>query len=436
MAKLILSRSLDAVTRHCRAIEAALQGRSQHPFARSGNPARGLRRERLDSKLEELRGRIAADILENFARLVSSGYDEEVVRMRPYALADHWGMPRLPILKAFLYASRTGLFNTTWEVLCPNCRVSKASYGRLADFRSEAHCETCGVVFGSDFDRNVEVRFTVHPDIRRAEDATYCIGGPGNSPHRAAQVQLAAGVAREIALTLRPTRYSVRSLKGRGRTYLVPSAAAPSGPIELRFERGEPTNDSIPFQPGTTALRLSNAENSAWIAIDEEAWSSQAVTAAEVTALQEFRDLFSSEVLAPDQNVSILHLAVLFTDLKDSTAMYERIGDAKAYALVRDHFRILTEAVRNRGGSVVKTIGDAVMAIFPSSVCAVAAALDIQRGIDAYNRSTPESDHVMVKLGINEGPAIAVNSNDVLDYSARPSTSPPAWKAKAAEATS
>ena len=54
----------------------------------------------------------------------------------------------------------------------------------------------------------------------------------------------------------------------------------------------------------------------------------------------------------------------LFTDLQDSTAMYERIGDVTAFDLVRLHFDTLESATRHHGGAIVKTIGDAIMARF------------------------------------------------------------------------
>ena len=54
--------------------------------------------------------------------------------------------------------------------------------------------------------------------------------------------------------------------------------------------------------------------------------------------LQAFRDLFSTEVLRPGDEVSVRRVTLLFSDLKGSTALYERIGDATAYKLVREHF--------------------------------------------------------------------------------------------------
>ena len=62
------------------------------------------------------------------------------------------------------------------------------------------------------------------------------------------------------------------------------------------------------------------------------AWNDRATTAAEVTALQRFRDLFAGEALRPGEKVSVGTLTVLFTDLRGSTTMYNEMGDAPALA--------------------------------------------------------------------------------------------------------
>ena len=88
------------------------------------------------------------------------------------------------------------------------------------------------------------------------------------------------------------------------------------------------------------------------------------LTAKRLLTNQTFRDLYRTDTLDIDQGLKILSLTFLFTDLKGSTELYERVGDLVAYDLVRAHFRILHQIVASEGGAVVKTIGDAVMATF------------------------------------------------------------------------
>src|SRR5262249_7802519 len=100
------------------------------------------------------------------------------------------------------------------------------------------------------------------------------------------------------------------------------------------------------------------------VTVEQVAWSDDILTAARVTGWQDFRDLFANEVISPTEQVTVGSQVVLFTDLRGSTAMYHDLGDPKAYSVVRNHFTILMESVRAHHGTVVKTIGDAVMAAF------------------------------------------------------------------------
>jgi class 3 adenylate cyclase len=141
------------------------------------------------------------------------------------------------------------------------------------------------------------------------------------------------------------------------------------------------------------------------------AWSDQAATAADVTILQVFRDLFSNEVLRPGEEISVGSVTLMFTDLRGSTRLYRQIGDAPAFGRVREHFEILEQVVKSEGGSIIKTMGDAVMAAFRRPAPALRAIMEIQRQI-AESGAPP----LRLKAGIHHGPCIVVNLNDRMDY--------------------
>jgi class 3 adenylate cyclase len=149
--------------------------------------------------------------------------------------------------------------------------------------------------------------------------------------------------------------------------------------------------------------------------VEQAKWYTDAVTAAEVTAMQHFRDLFSDEVLRPGEEIGIQGMTILFTDLVGSTAMYNKLGDAPSYALVRRQFDFLQRIVRANGGAIVKTIGDAIMAAFADPVNAVGAAWVIQQELGKFNDSQ-SNEPLTIKLGLHYGPCIAVNLNGRLDY--------------------
>ena len=132
-------------------------------------------------------------------------------------------------------------------------------------------------------------------------------------------------------------------------------------------------------------------------------------------ARQTFRRLFRSERVDEKEGLGIRQVTLLFTDLKGSTAMYERLGDLNAYALVREHFALLAATVQEHSGAIVKTIGDAVMAVFSRPTDAVSAALGIVGATERYNAEHGVPS-LILKIGAHCGPSIAVTLNDNLDY--------------------
>ena len=118
------------------------------------------------------------------------------------------------------------------------------------------------------------------------------------------------------------------------------------------------------------------------------------------------------------QRLKITSLTFLFTDLRGSTELYERVGDLAAFDLVSAHFQILNEIVAAEAGAVVKTSGDAVMATFATPDRAVAAALRMREAMRSLNDSHRDSK-LLLKIGIHEGPCLAVVLNDRQDYFGR-----------------
>lgn len=132
-------------------------------------------------------------------------------------------------------------------------------------------------------------------------------------------------------------------------------------------------------------------------------------------ARQTFRRLFRSERVDEREGLGIRQVTLLFTDIKGSTALYERLGDLNAYALVREHFALLGATVQEHSGAIVKTIGDAVMAVFSRPTDAVSAALHMLGEIERHN-SEHGDPSIILKIGAHCGPSIAVTLNDNLDY--------------------
>ena len=95
---------------------------------------------------------------------------------------------------------------------------------------------------------------------------------------------------------------------------------------------------------------------------------------------------------------------ILFTDVEGSTALTERLGDARARDLLREHERMVRKALKENGGSEVKTMGDGFMASFSSATKALECAVAIQRSFADRNDSADEP--INVRIGLNAGEPI------------------------------
>ncbi len=396
-----------------RGLDSELKSRGE-PF-----PQRRSRSSPYDSALArkaETLGKapLAAPVRERLISHIRWAYDDELSRMRPFELADLWGLERLEVLRAFLHSVKAGLLDMSWELLCPNCSAATERIASLSALKNSSHCPACEADYGVNFDETVELRFSVSPTVRPVVLHVHCVGNPSQTPFAVAQVSLAPGKARVLELELGPESYLFRNLTAKAGLRLRPSAEGPSEialESSLSREQGE-----VSFRPGGVRLILQAGQEPVLARLEREGWKEKGAKASLVTMLQEFRDLFSSEVLSPGVEIAVKNVAILFSDLKGSTALYERIGDATAYALVRDHFDYLFEIVRRRRGAVVKTIGDAVMAVFPSGADALEAALETQERVGELNARLAPKPAVVIKLGVHQGPAIAINAGGLLDY--------------------
>jgi class 3 adenylate cyclase len=351
-------------------------------------------------------------IAERLVDFLEHGDDFAVARIRAYKLADDWRQPRRLVLEVCLRATRIGLLDFQWDLLCPLCRGPQESGLSLKDIKSDVHCEGCQINFTVNFDRYVELTFRPNPAVRRVEMSSFCIGSPHFTPHVVAQQLLPAGDKRELTLPLESGSYRLRALELPGSQDLTVSPQGDSA-AQVTLSTNGWSEEALHVNE-KFSLALNNGTGAEQLLILERLeWSDQATTAAEVTALQMFRDLFATEALRPGEQISVGTLTVLFTDLRHSTQLYREIGDATAFGRVMNHFDVVRKAIVEHDGALVKTIGDAVMAVFRSAADALTAMLEVQRAL----AEPPEGGMpLQLKAGLNTGPCIAVTLNDRLDY--------------------
>jgi class 3 adenylate cyclase len=370
------------------------------------------------ARLAQLQSRLVgqgldAELVARLGELVQTSDDFTLSRLRPYQFADIWSVERKKVLELFLEATRMGLLDFQWELLCPMCRGAEDRVSaHLSDVHTEAHCFTCNIDFRANFENAVELTFTPNPAIRDVPRLDFCVAGPEVTPHIVVQQILPPASQRLVMPVLEPGRYRLRTMAQPGGQYLrVVDNGRDQLPITING-RDWPT-DELSLTPMPRLELANQTADIQQVILERTAWSDQATTAAEVFALQRFRDLFANEALRPGEQIGVGSLTVLFTDLVDSTRMYREIGDAPAFGLVMNHFDILRAAIDAEQGAIVKTIGDAVMAVFRRPIAALRAMQAAQLQL-----SNPPAGlrPLQLKAAAHTGPSIAVTLNERLDY--------------------
>jgi len=381
--------------------------------------------------------------------LVAKGSDRDLNRINVLAFAGKHGFKVDDAIAAFLHASRLGIFEMSWNVLCPGCGGVLGEATNLKGVHEDIYtCTLCAAGYEPTLDEMVEIVFTVSARVRRI--AAHDPDGL-SPPEYYRQIFWGSGVDLpndSLAAEFDDATLDILELPAGQKALLT--VLLPEGQV-MCFEpvthgahffsvTGEPTrdrqtlaityNDLSPpggkyeFRPGPLRIALENQTNrrvlpTIWVRNDKmHAILSQRrpfLTARKLLTNQTFRELYRADALDINQRLKILSLTFLFTDLKGSTELYERVGDLAAYDLVRSHFRVLHDIVGAESGAVVKTIGDAVMATFETPDRAVSAALRMRDGMNSLNSERGHED-LLLKIGIHEGPCLAVNLNDRQDY--------------------
>ena len=393
------------------AIDAHVAG-GPSPYVLPASPADP---QRVEAAVASLRERsVAPALAERLGTFVSQGADADVVRARPFALADEWGHDRREVLRAFLHAVPAGLVELRWGLICPSCLTASEQARSLEELTTEGHCQLCDISFDLDLDRAVEATFQPHPAIRRVPEALFCMGGPGRTPHVLVQASIEPGTTRVLEVPAAPGRYRVFARGGAMATLEVDAAGASSLDAALSPDGIDPVH--LHAAPGAE-LRIANGcPDGRHIKIERLGFASAAATAHIVSTLDEFRSLFAKDLLKRGTPLKVARAAILFSDLTGSTALYTKVGDAAAFRLVDDHFDVLRAVVAAHEGVLVKTMGDAVMAAFvDASQCARAAADALAR-FETFRVGQAHGALVGLKLGLFAGACYVVTANGALDY--------------------
>ena len=401
-----------------------------------------------DTLFTALRKSAAAKSVAAIEKLIVDASDRDLCRINVLAFAARHQLDEDDVIAAFLHGARLGIFDMSWNILCPACGGVLDSGATLKTVKqAEYRCVLCAAGCEPTLDDIVEVTFTISPRVRKiaAHDPetlswveyyrqifwSSCVDLPDDETFgqwvketTLDALELAAGEKVVLSLQLPegfldvfdPVVNMSQTIEVKG------EPARKSQSLSFIMTKDHAPAEDVQMRPGPLQLTLENRSNvrtlpAIWIVSDKVhdlvRKRRPFLTAKRLLTNQTFRDIYRTDALDVDQRLKITSLTFLFTDLKGSTELYERVGDLAAYDLVRAHFRILNEIVAAERGAVVKTIGDAVMATFPTPDRAMAAALKMREALQDLKGD------LLLKIGIHEGPCLAVSLNDRQDYFGR-----------------
>lgn len=408
-------KSMDQLYRR---IDAALTGKLGadalvDPFEPPGNLPKD-RQRRLDDWLASLEKKgIDPEVAERVGEFLAQGSAQEVARIRPLALARRLGLDPDQVVAICLRGAYDGVLVLLWDLLCPVCRIPSQVIDTLRALRDHAHCEACHLDFELDFANSVEMIFRVHPEVRETELGAYCIGGPAHSPHVVAQVRVSPGERISLDLTLGEGAYKLR---GPQLPYSIDFRVEPSAPLRRwELDLSSPPDPALvrTLNIGGQTIALTNdTPRELVVRVERTAARDDALTAARASALALFRDLFPGEILSGGQLINLTTMTLLVTELDHSGDLYQELGDARAFALIHEHFRILDQSIRDHDGALIKTVNEGLVAVFTDSLKAVETAFALGPAL-ALGDQTRD---LRLRIGVHRGPAMVATLNDHLDY--------------------
>ncbi len=369
-----------------------------------------LHPEKLDQEKPNLiKSGIKEEVIDSIYDYIRNTGDNDLYRIRVKEISKKLKIDFEEALKLFLYGCRHGLFTLSWDVICPHCRGVRTSLQKLGELPEKDNCEACGIDFETTGQTGIEVTFHIHPSIRIVEKQFFCAAEPATKKHILLSKSVPPGKAFSSHLLLNHGVFRLRK-KGENQFKIVEVD-------EKHVDReivwlDEDKQNEIFVKSKPNLVFQNESADPITIVLEERREDQFSLRPKELFNFNEFRDIFSEEAIATNLQLDIGVQTLLFTDIVGSTQFYETVGDHGAFLQVREHFIKAYAIVKKEKGTIIKTIGDAIMASFPSPVYALKAGKEMQEWFHPENKHTP----VRIRVSIHTGNCLAVNLNSNIDY--------------------
>ena len=255
--------------------------------------------------------------------------DPMAVRIRPLDLADKLGCQDDQALQACFTSVEMGLLNLCWDIICPVCRVAADNVSGLAQIESHTHCKVCNIDFEADFAKSVEAIFCVHPDIRKIEKKTYCIGGPFHAPHVLAQNRLLVGQHVDVGVALNPGRYAVTGPQLDRQAEIEVEADAVMHRAE--YVIGSDGSQDMPTVcAGSACVHIENQSDiEVLVRLEQQSKREKTLTASRASQHTLFKKLFPADVKTAEQLVGMANVYLLAIRHTEADALIDQVGDVQ-----------------------------------------------------------------------------------------------------------
>lgn len=292
-------------------------------------------------------------------------------------------LPLSTVIEECAEMVRKGDMSLSWDVVCPHCRGVRSTNTLLSSLQEENKCAPCGVTFNLETKESVEIVFHLSPGFRQIPKLVYCAAEPARKRHIKLVQEIGAGEVNDFSLELPAGRY--------------------------RLRKKNHASEMINSQGETVSLKLTGP---GLYVLEEAWWYDDRFLVGEALSTPVIRHLISEDHLEIGLKLNVGTQVILFTDIVGSTPFYQEVGDARALQIVQTHYREVARIIEAHGGAIVKFIGDAVMAAYPSLDRAMESAIAIHRSFDGSRKEFP----IKLRASLHEGNVLCANLNVGVDY--------------------
>ena len=311
---------------------------------------------------------------------------QDVSHIRPRALARKLNLAAEAMVDVCLHGVHEGLFELSWDVICPSCRIATQSQDAIENIRKHVRCEACDFDFEVDFGTSVEMIARVSPQIRQPDTGQYCIGGPAHSPHVVAQARVAANETVNLGLELSEGRYVLRGPQLPFSISLNVTNAAQQDRLFVDLALSVVRPSSIDLRTERQLITFANNGSSEiLLRIERSTIPDDAITALQAAGMPFFRRSFANQMPTAEQVVGTQHLTFVVVTTHSTESLTNRYGELRSCDLLKSHLDLLVELATRFGGSLVRPIEEGGLLVFRNLDSAIQAVYSIDETIPVLN---------------------------------------------------